>query len=51
MAKTRQRARLLTGVAGLDDILHGGLPKGHVYLIESDPDHVGNSVFARGRRE
>lgn len=37
MAKTRQRARLLTGVAGLDDILHGGLPKGHVYLIEGDP--------------
>ena len=37
MAKTRLRARLLTGVAGLDDILHGGLPKGHVYLIEGDP--------------
>ncbi len=37
MAKTRQRARLLTGVAGLDDILHGGLPKAHVYLIEGDP--------------
>ena len=37
MAKTRQRARLLTGVAGLDDILHGGLPTGHVYLIEGDP--------------
>jgi circadian clock protein KaiC len=27
----------LTGVAGLDDILHGGLPLGHVYLIEGDP--------------
>ena len=37
MAKTRQRDRLLTGVAGLDDILHGGLPTGHVYLIEGDP--------------
>jgi circadian clock protein KaiC len=37
MARTRPRARLLTGVAGLDDILHGGLPSGHVYLIEGDP--------------
>lgn len=37
MAKARTRARLLTGVAGLDDILHGGLPTGHVYLIEGDP--------------
>lgn len=31
------KPRLLTGVAGLDDILHGGLPAGHVYLIEGDP--------------
>ena len=37
MAKTHVRARRLTGVAGLDDILHGGLPTGHVYLIEGDP--------------
>ncbi|MBV9074538.1 MAG: AAA family ATPase [Acidobacteria bacterium] len=37
MAKTGVKARLLTGVAGLDDILHGGLPAGHVYLIEGDP--------------
>ena len=37
MARARVRARLLTGVAGLDDILHGGLPIGHVYLIEGDP--------------
>lgn len=37
MAKARVRTRLLTGVAGLDDILHGGLPTGHVYLIEGDP--------------
>jgi circadian clock protein KaiC len=29
--------RLRTGVGGLDDILNGGLPKGHLYLIEGDP--------------
>jgi circadian clock protein KaiC len=29
--------RLRTGVGGLDDILSGGLPKGHLYLIEGDP--------------
>jgi circadian clock protein KaiC len=29
--------RLCTGIAGLDDILHGGLPAGHLYLFEGDP--------------
>jgi circadian clock protein KaiC len=29
--------RILTGVGGLDDILGGGLPKGHLYLVEGDP--------------
>lgn len=29
--------RLKTGIAGLDDILHGGLPAGHLYLIEGNP--------------
>ncbi len=29
--------RILTGIVGLDDILNGGLPKGHLYLIEGDP--------------
>jgi circadian clock protein KaiC len=29
--------RLSTGVGGLDDILGGGLPKGHLYLVEGDP--------------
>lgn len=29
--------RLLTGTVGLDDILSGGLPKGHLYLLEGDP--------------
>jgi circadian clock protein KaiC len=32
-----QTPRLSTGVAGLDNILHGGLPAGHVYLVEGDP--------------
>ena len=26
-----------TGVSGLDNILGGGLPQGHLYLIEGDP--------------
>lgn len=30
-------ARLSTGIAGFDDILNGGLPQGHLYLIEGDP--------------
>lgn len=29
--------RLVTGIAGLDNILKGGLPPGHLYLIEGDP--------------
>jgi len=33
----RGRERLKTGVFGLDDILNGGLPKGHLYLVEGDP--------------
>jgi circadian clock protein KaiC len=28
---------LKTGIDGLDDILHGGFPQGHLYLIEGDP--------------
>ncbi|GAC1414477.1 MAG: serine/threonine protein kinase [Acidobacteriaceae bacterium] len=32
-----QVVRLSTGVAGLDLILHGGLPQGQMYLIEGDP--------------
>ena len=31
----KQRAK--TGVVGLDDILGGGLPVGHLYLIQGDP--------------
>ncbi len=29
--------RIATGVAGLDDILSGGLPAEHLYLVEGDP--------------
>jgi circadian clock protein KaiC len=29
--------RLCTGIEGLDNILHGGLPAGYLYLIEGDP--------------
>jgi len=29
--------RCSTGIAGLDDILQGGLPQGHLYLFEGDP--------------
>ena len=29
--------RIETGIAGLDDILSGGLPQGHLYLVEGDP--------------
>ena len=31
------QARTTTGVVGLDDILHGGLPTGQMYLIEGEP--------------
>jgi circadian clock protein KaiC len=34
-AQPKERAK--TGVAGLDDILGGGLPIGHLYLIQGDP--------------
>jgi circadian clock protein KaiC len=30
-------ARVSMGVEGLDDILNGGIPKGHLYLVEGDP--------------
>lgn len=30
-------ARLPTGVAGLDDVLKGGLPRARMYLVEGDP--------------
>ncbi len=29
--------QLKTGIVGLDDVLNGGLPSGHLYLIQGDP--------------
>jgi circadian clock protein KaiC len=37
MVQKDGKARLSTGIAGLDNILHGGLPAGHVYLVEGAP--------------
>jgi circadian clock protein KaiC len=34
-----------TGIAGLDDILNGGLPHNHVYLVQGDPG-VGKTTLA-----
>jgi len=33
----RSPERISTGIAGLDNILGGGLPAGHLYLVEGDP--------------
>jgi circadian clock protein KaiC len=33
----QSETRLKTGTPGLDDILHGGLPAGHLYLVEGNP--------------
>ena len=33
----KEQNRLTTGIGGLDNILEGGLPSGHLYLIEGDP--------------
>lgn len=35
--KNGDEARVSTGIAGLDDILHGGLARGFLYLIEGNP--------------
>ncbi|HEV2577173.1 MAG TPA: ATPase domain-containing protein [Acidobacteriaceae bacterium] len=37
--------RISTGVAGIDDILGGGIPSGHLYLVEGDPG-TGKTTFA-----
>ncbi len=37
MSNLKEPLRTLTGVAGLDDILRGGLPSGQMYLLEGDP--------------
>ena len=37
-------ARVPTGVAGLDDLLHGGLPQGHTLLV-SGPTGIGKTIL------
>lgn len=37
MAPNEQPARVRTGVLGLDDVLHGGLIAGKLYLLEGNP--------------
>jgi circadian clock protein KaiC len=37
MSSRKDPVRIATGVEGLDDILHGGLPAGQMYLLEGDP--------------
>jgi circadian clock protein KaiC len=41
--QTRRQAR--TGIAGLDDVLRGGLPRARVYLVQGDPG-VGKTTLA-----
>jgi circadian clock protein KaiC len=33
----QSETRISTGIPGLDDVLNGGFPRGHLYLIEGDP--------------
>ncbi|GAC1436846.1 MAG: ATPase domain-containing protein [Terriglobales bacterium] len=35
--KESDGVRIHSGCAGLDDVLNGGLPSGHFYLVEGDP--------------
>src|ERR1700743_2214991 len=35
--KPKPERRVSTGIPGLDDVLNGGRPRGHLYLIEGDP--------------
>jgi circadian clock protein KaiC len=37
IAPSTSQRRIRTGIAGLDDVLGGGLPQGHLYLVEGDP--------------
>ncbi|HYZ83552.1 MAG TPA: ATPase domain-containing protein [Bryobacteraceae bacterium] len=33
----QEEKRISTGITGLDDVLNGGLPEDHLYLVEGDP--------------
>ena len=41
----KQKALARTGIAGLDKILNGGLPRNHVYLVDGNPG-TGKTTFA-----
>ena len=47
-------ARVTTGVPGLDEVLGGGLPKGHIYLVEGESgagkSTIGLHFVLEGRR-
>src|SRR5437763_5460517 len=47
--------RVATGIAGLDDVLGGGFPKSHLYLVEGDAGAgkttVGLHFLLDGRRK
>src|SRR5579883_2855381 len=45
MGRQPEETRLRTGVKGLDEVLDGGLPEHHIYLIEGDPG-AGKTTFA-----
>ena len=36
-SSVRAQERAVTGIAGLDNVLGGGLPRGHLYLVEGTP--------------
>lgn len=40
----REACRIPTGVAGLDEMLHGGLPQGHTLLV-SGPTGIGKTIL------
>ena len=54
MSALSEPPRLRTGIPSLDDILLGGLPKGHIYLVEGDPGTgkttLGMQFFLEGKR-
>ena len=36
-ARTSKEQTVSTGISGLDDVLNGGLPRGHFFLVEGEP--------------
>ena len=54
MSAHSEPPRVCTGIPSLDDVLLGGLPKGHIYLVEGDPGTgkttLGLQFLLEGRR-